>query len=154
MKNRILPFDWIVFGLLFLTSSLMLIGRKVGNLSFYSLTLIALVCLVLRTNHCGTHFIDFVRRFWKLHLAMAGLFIAVLLNQLISQDFAARSLDYPSRMAFFVLLVWASLICSAKMFHWLQWSYVLGAILATIKMYIITDGGTSRAQYVDRKSVV
>ena len=154
MKNRILPFDWIVFGLLFLTSSLMLIGRKVGNLSFYSLTLIALVCLVLRTNHCGTHFIDFVRRFWKLHLAMAGLFIAVLLNQLISQDFAARSLDYPSRMAFFVLLVWASLICSAKMFHWLQWSYVLGAILATIKMYIITDGGTSRAQYVDFMPII
>jgi O-antigen ligase len=154
MKNRILPLDWIVFCLLFSTSSLILIVRKAGNLSFYSLTLVALVCLILRTNHCGTHFADFVRRFWKLHLAMAGMFIAILLNQLISQDFAARSLDYPSRMAFFVLLVWVSLMCSAKMFRWLQWSYVLGAILSTIKMYIITDGGTSRAQYVDFMPII
>lgn len=154
MNNRIFPFDWIVFFLLFSTSSLILIGRKVGNLSFYALTLVALVCILLRISHHGNGFTDFVRRFWKLHLAMAGMFIAILLNQLISQDFAARSLDYPSRMAFFVLLAWASLMCSAKMFQWLQWSYVLGAILATIKMYIITDGGTSRAQYVDFMPII
>lgn len=154
MNNRISPFDWIVFFLLFSTSSLILIGRKVGNLSFYSLVLVALICIFLRTNHGGTVFTDFVRRFWKFHLAMAGMFIAILLNQLISQDFAARSLDYPSRMAFFVLLAWASLMCSAKMFQWLQWSYVLGAILATVKMYIITDGGTSRAQYVDFMPII
>ena len=154
MNNRILRFDWIVFSILFATSSLILIGRKVGNLSFYSLILLAVVCIILRINHYGTGFVHFVRSFWKLHLAMAGMFIAILLNQLISQDFAARSLDYPSRMAFFAFLAWVSLMCSARMFQWLQWSYVLGAILATIKMYIITDGGTSRAQYVDFMPII
>ena len=154
MKNRILPFSWIVFALLFSTSSLILIGRKVGNLSFYLLILVALGCILFSTNHCGTRFADFARRFWKFHLAMAGMFIAVLLNQLISQDFAARSFDYPSRMALFFLIAWASLMCNPRMFHWLQWSYVLGAVLATIKMYIITKGGTARGQYVDFMPII
>lgn len=154
MKNRNLRLDWIVFSILFATSSLILIGRKVGNLSFYSLLLIALVCLFLRIDHGGTSFSDMVRRFWKLHLAMAGMFIAIVLHQLISQDFAIRSFDYPSRMALFVVIVWACLLCSARMFQWLQWSYVLGAILSTIKMYIITDGGTTRALYVDFMPII
>jgi O-antigen ligase len=40
------------------------------------------------------------------------------------------------------------------MFRWLQWSYVLGALLATAKMYIITKGGTSRGDYVDFMPII
>jgi O-antigen ligase len=154
MKNRILPLDWIVFFILFSTSSLILIGRKVGNLSFYSLMLVALICLVFRINPSGTNFFELVHKFWKFHLAMAGMFIAILLHQVIAQDFAIRSFDYPSRMALFFLIVWVCLICNARLFQWLQWSYVLGAVLSTIKMYIITDGGTTRAQYVDFMPII
>lgn len=154
MKNPILAFRWLVFLILFSSSSLLLIVRKVGNLGFYHLFLIALVSLIFRIEHCGTSFPVFVRKFWKFHLAMAGMFIAILLNQLISQDFDAHSLDLPSRMALFILVAWASLMCTAEMFKWFQWSYVLGALLATIKMYIITDGGTTRAAYVDFMPII
>ncbi|SNS41641.1 O-antigen ligase [Noviherbaspirillum humi] len=153
-KNRIFPFDWIVFSILFSTSSLILIGRKVGNLGFYSLLFVAVVCILFRANHHLPEFVGFVRKFWKFHLAMAGMFLAILANQLISQDFAVRSFDYPSRMALFFLVAWVCLLCGEKMFRWLQWSYVLGAILSTVKMYIITDGGTTRAQYVDFMPII
>lgn len=154
MKSLMMPLRWLVFFILFSSSSLLLIVRKVGNLGFYVLFLIALVSLILRVEHCGTSFPVFVRKFWKFHLAMAGMFIAILLNQLISQDFATRSFDYPSRMALFILIAWASLICTADMFKWLHWSYVLGALLCTIKMYIITEGGTNRMAYVDFMPII
>ncbi|BEV16885.1 O-antigen ligase family protein [Herbaspirillum sp. DW155] len=154
MKNRITSLRWVVFFVLFSTSSLLLIGRRAGNLGFYALLLAALLSLVLRSQHADLRFGTFVRRFWPWHLAMAGMLLAILLNQLISGDFAARSFDYPSRMALFVLLAWACLQCSASMLGWLQWSYVLGALLCTVKMYIITDGGTTRAGHVDFMPII
>lgn len=154
MKNQILLFRWIVFVILVTSSSLLLIGRKAGNLGFYGLLLISLISLALRNRHDGMGFKQFVGKFWSLHLAMAGMMLAILLNQLISQDFAFRSFDYPSRMGLFVLIAWACLHCTAQMYRWLQWCYVAAALMCTVKMYIITDGGTTRAEYVDFMPII
>lgn len=154
MKNQLLSFRWIVFLVLLSSSSLLLISRKAGNLGFYSLVLAALFSLALRSRHDGMGFRQFVCKFWHLHLSMAGMMLAILLNQLISQDFAARSFDYPSRMGLFVLLAWACLHCSARMYRWLQWAYVATALMCTVKMYIITDGGTTRGEYVDFMPII
>ncbi|WP_343583844.1 O-antigen ligase family protein [Herbaspirillum sp.] len=154
MKNPILSLRWIVFPILFSTSVLLLISRKAGNLGFYSLLLTALISLALRSRHDGMGFKQFICKFWKLHLAMAGMMLAILLNQVISQDFAPRSFDYPSRMGLFVLIAWACLHCTAQMYRWLQWSYVIGALACIVKMYIITDGGTTRGDYVDFMPII
>ncbi|MBB5391420.1 MULTISPECIES: O-antigen ligase [unclassified Herbaspirillum] len=154
MKNQILSFRWIVFIILVTSSSLLLIGRKAGNLGFYGLLLMAFISLALRTRHDGMGFKQFISKFWLLHLAMAGMMLAVLLNQLISQDFVARSLDYPSRMGLFVLIAWACLHCTPQMYRWFQWSYVAAALMCTVKMYIITDGGTTRGEYVDFMPII
>lgn len=154
MKNHTASLRWIVFVVLFSTSSLLLIGRKSGNLGFYALLLAGLVSLALRSQQGDLPFSTFVRRYWSLHLAMAGMLLAILINQLVSGNFAARTFDYPSRMALFAVLAWACLLCSARMLNWLQWSYVLAALLCTVKMYIITDGGTTRAEYVDFMPII
>lgn len=154
MKNQLLSFRWIVFFILLGSSCLLLIARKAGNLGFYFLLLSALASLALRSRHDGMSFRQFVSKFWPLHLAMAGMMLAVLLNQLISQDFAPRSFDYPSRMGLFVLLAWACLHCTAQMYRWLQWGYVVAALMCTVKMYIITDFGTTRAEYVDFMPII
>lgn len=154
MKNELLSFRWIVFLVLFATSSLLLIGHRVGNQGFYVLLLLALSSLLLGKPPQGLAFPDFAKRFWGLHLAMAGMLLAILAYQLLAQDFAARSFDYPSRMALFILLAWACLHCTARMFGWLQWSYLLAALLCTAKMYVITDGGTTRADHVDFMPII
>lgn len=154
MKTQHLWFSRFVFLVLFTTASLLLIGRKVGNLGFYCLVLAALVSLALRWTHEGMSFRQFISRFWQLHLAMAAMMLAILINQLVSQDFAMRSFDYPSRMGLFCLLAWTCLQCTSGMYRWMQWSYVAASLLCTAKMYVITDGGTTRANYIDFMPII
>lgn len=131
----------------------LLIARRAGNLCFYALFLLALAAMVLDLRPCGKKFSQLLKEHWPLHLAMAGMLLAVLINQLALLDFAGRSYDYPSRMAFFAFLLWAALLVPYRLMKQLQWAYVAGALLAAVKMYIITDGGVSR-EYVDFMPII
>lgn len=84
---------------------------------------------------------------------MAGMLLAILVNQLVLLDFANRTYDYPSRMAFFVVLLWVFLLVPYRLMRHMQWACVLGALLSAVKMYIITEGGVSRA-YVDFMPII
>ena len=153
MKSRLSPLAWPAFVLFMATPLLILVVRRAGNLCFYSLLLLATVAGIARARPSGNSFSSFLKRYWPLHLAMAGPLLAIFVNQCVLQEFAARTFDYPTRMAFFCVLAWTGMLLPWQTLRKLQWAFVLGAILATIKMYLITDGGKTRG-YVDFMPII
>lgn len=133
-----------VFAVLMAVPVLLLVESKSDNICFYLLFLLGMAALSCRQRPAGHSLSGLIRSRWPLHLAMAGPALAILINQFVLQDFSAQSYEYPSRMAFFFLLLWVALLVPYRLLRHIQWAYVTGALAATIKMYIITDGGTTR----------
>jgi O-antigen ligase len=144
MKNQLLKLHWLVFVVLMAAPALLLVERKAGNLSFYALLLLAAAAALGRLRPDDRGFWQLVKEYWPLHLAMAGMLLAIFINQLALQNFVIKTYDYPSRMAFFVVILWIALLLPYPLMKQLQWAYVAGALLAAIHMYVTTKGGTYR----------
>lgn len=145
MKIDFQKLRWPVFLVLMAAPALLLIFRRAGNLSFYALLLLAVVIAACRVRPDGRTLLGLVKEYWPLHLAMAGMVIAIFINQLVLQNFVVKTYDYPSRMAFFFVLLWVALLLPYRWMRHLQWAYVAGALMSAIKMYVTTKGGTFRS---------
>jgi heptosyltransferase-3 len=126
------------------SASLLLIVKRVGDISFYALLLVALIAATCRIRPAGIGFTELLRKYWPIHLAMAGQLIAVLINQAVNHDFYSRVFDLPSRLALFPALLWAALLVPYKGLRYVRWAFVSGSFFAIIKMGIITDWGAVR----------
>jgi O-antigen ligase len=84
---------------------------------------------------------------------MAGPFLAIAINQSVLLAFANRTYDLPTRMAFFAVLAWVALLLPWRLLKQFQWLFVAGALLAIVKMYVTTRGGTYRG-YVDFMPII
>lgn len=140
-------FSWSILfiGTTFMTVGLVVIGA--ANLSYYLLLLISLSSLIFRFRLSEQLFTEFLYEFRFLHLSMAGMFFAILINHFISEVWTIKTYDYPSRMATFFLILWAFLQVHGKFLQVIQWGYVGGAFLSAIKMHIMTQGGTTRTTF-------
>lgn len=144
MKNSLFKLHWPVFAVLMSTVTCLLIVRRAGNLGFYALLLLAIIIAVCRIRPTGRSFYGLLKEYWPLHLAMAGMVLAIFINQLVLGNFVIKTYDYPSRMAFFVVLLWVALLLPYRLMKHLQWAYVAGTLLAAAYMYVTTMGGTLR----------
>lgn len=144
MKNDSLKLHWVVFVVLMAAPALLLVARRADNLCFYALLLLGLVVGACRLRPSGFTFSHLLKEYWPLHLAMAGMLLAIFINQLVLRNFSIRAYDYPSRIAFFVVLLWVALLLPHRLMRHLQWAYVAGAFLAAAKMYVATKDGTLR----------
>ncbi|MGB6054508.1 MAG: O-antigen ligase family protein [Burkholderiaceae bacterium] len=135
---------WPVFAVLLGTVACLLVMRRAGNIGFYSLLLLAAIAGVGRLRPAGYRFSALLREYWPLHLAMAGMVLAIFINQLVLQNFVIKTYDYPSRMFFFAVLLWVTLLLPYGWMKQLQWAYVAGALAAAVHMYVTTQGGTFR----------
>jgi O-antigen ligase len=123
---------------------LALILDGAAGVIFALLVLTGLFAIASRQTVSGKSFWQISRQYWPLNLAMAAPLIAVLLHQLARGDFAARSFDLPFRLALFALIFWVVLFVPLKYMRHMQWAFIIGALLSTIKMYVLTDGGKTR----------
>ena len=153
MKNSLLSLRWLVFIVLMLVPPLVLVARSAGNLCFYILIFLSLITIICRLRPTNKYFFQLLKDYWPLHLAMAGMLLAIFANQLLSQNLVIKTYDYPSRMALFFLILWVALFCPFQLMRNMQWAYVTGALFSAVKMYLITKGGTSRA-YVDFMPII
>lgn len=140
----VLVLQWLVFAILMSSASLLLIVRRVGDASFYALLLLAIIIAACGIRPAGMRFTELLKRYWPIHLAMAGQFIAIFVHQAVTNDFNSRVYDLPSRMALFPVLLWAALLVPYRLLRHARWALALGAILAAVKMGLLTDWGTAR----------
>lgn len=153
MRKPDTALSWLAFLALMCVPSFILVYRRMGNFCFYALLLLALLEALLRVRRPGLRFGEMAKRFWPLHLAMAGQLIAILVNQIARQDFVLKTYDYPSRMALFIVLLWVASQIPYRLLRHVQWAFVLGTMLATLKMVLITDFGRRR-DYVDFMPII
>ncbi|EJN01785.1 O-antigen ligase [Herbaspirillum sp. YR522] len=138
-----------IFVLFFLFFSTGLAFSKTGNFAFYALVLPAVFDigrLALRGKF------DQIRpwaRLWPLYLCMSGTTLAILCYEISAGTVHIKSYDNASRMAMFCLLLWIALRMPVHYLSRLRWSFAIGVVIATVKLYTFTRGGDDRVSVID-----
>ena len=122
--------------LIILFPVLTLIVQGGANTCLYVFILLSLGFLIFYRKENVFSFSYFLRKYWSLHLAMAGIVLAILANQLSTSIFIIKTYDIPSRLAFFLLVAWILLQVPGKDLKLIQWGIVIAAIAAAIKIGI------------------
>ncbi|WP_245001917.1 O-antigen ligase family protein [Cupriavidus pinatubonensis] len=121
----------------------LIIDRAAGVL-YGVLIVLGLVTLIYRWKSQSALLGGQIRRYWPLCLAMAAPMLAVLANEISRSQFSSRSLDAPSRLALFALVLWSISIIPMRYLRQVQWAFMAGALLSTIKIYQLSHGGELR----------
>lgn len=133
---------WLTIGILLVFPSLALTVPKAANACLFLLAIFGLACIALQSRKKACGFFDFLKRYWPVHLSMAGLFLATLFNQLAAEHVIASRLDAPSRFLLFPLVAWAVFSLSRRQLGIVQWGLAAGAVVmsANIALTIYQHG--------------
>ncbi|GAB3087681.1 hypothetical protein GCM10027081_03350 [Cupriavidus yeoncheonensis] len=123
---------------------LALIVDRAAGVLYGLLIVLGLAVLIYRWKSQKRLFADQIRRYWPLALAMAAPMLAVIANEISRLQFSGRSIDAPSRLALFALVLWTVSRTPLRYLRHLQWAFVVGAILSTIKIHVLSHGGQDR----------
>ncbi|WER45155.1 O-antigen ligase family protein [Cupriavidus sp. WKF15] len=123
---------------------LALIVDRAAGVLYGLLIVLGLAVLICSWKSQSQLFASQIRRYWPLALAMAAPMFAVLANEISRLQFSGRSIDAPSRLALFALVLWTVSIIPVRYLRHLQWAFVAGTILSTIKAQVLTHGGQVR----------
>lgn len=154
IQRRALPIQWLVTILLLIYPVVALTVHNAGNAILYLLLIVSLLALVLRAAPDGVEFGDVLRQYWPLHLAMASVCLAVLLNQISSGNFSLKFYDRGLRLAIFPLIFWVLFFVPLRHIKLLQWSFFLAAVVAAVKAYVFTDAGNFRDGNIGFLSII
>lgn len=135
---------WLVIVIIALFPALSLVLHNAGNACLYLLLVCSIVALVCRYKPMETSFSQLFKEYWPLHLAMASLFCAVLINQVVTGDFEIKQYDRALRLAVFAPVFWVVLSAPLRYLKNVQWAFVIGVFVAVIKAYVLTEGGIGR----------
>lgn len=108
-----------------------------ANTCIYTLLLLSLIYAVLNREQNVFSFSYVLKKYWPMHLAMAGMILAILINQISTSDYLLKTYDTSSRLAFFLPIFWLLLQIPINNLKLIQWGLVIGAIGAAIKIGII-----------------
>jgi len=133
----------VIFLVTFFYAFALVLDRSAGTV-YLALALLGLAGLVQRSKPEGKTFYALIKEYWPLMLAMTGPLIAVAANQLVTGHFVYKSFDAQFRLALFALVFWAILFVPIKHMKQARWGMILGVLLSTVKMYLLTDGGATR----------
>lgn len=135
---------WPVILVITFFPALSIVLHNAGNAGLYLLFLSSIVALICRFKPMGASFSQLLKQYWPLNLAMASLFCAVLINQLVSGSFQFKQYDRAIRLAVFAPIFWVILSVPLRYLKNVQWAFVVGVVAAMIKAYMLTDGGVNR----------
>jgi O-antigen ligase len=139
---------WAIFAVFSVGPAATLILPQNSSVAFHLLLLCALIAIACRLRPIGltlgSTLGQTIRAYWPLCVAMAGLSIAVLLQQLAYGELLFSAYDKPSRLAFFPLLFWLFLLFPSKDLKSVQWGLVTGVFVCTVFLFVETDGGALR----------
>lgn len=135
---------WPVMLVITLFPALSIVLHNAGNACLYLLFLCSVVALICRFKPMETSFGQLLKQYWPLHLAMASLFCAVLINQIVSGDYQLKQYDRALRLAIFAPIFWVVLSVPLRYLKNVQWAFIVGVLAAVIKAYMLTTGGINR----------
>lgn len=154
MASKAQPMLWLTTLALFVYPVLALTVHNAGNAIFYLLLMLSVAGLVLRAQHHAVEFGLLFKRYWPLYLAMISACLAVFFNQLWSGNLSFKFYDRSLRLALFPLIFWVLFFVPLRYMKCLHWSFFAAAIVAAIKAYMLTHGGTVREGNIGFLSII
>lgn len=145
---------WLAIAVVLSFPVLSIVIHNAGNAGLVLLILGSMIGLACRVRPAQTSFATLLKQYWPLHLAMASLVIAVGLNQLSTGFFEIRNYDRALRLAMFAPVMWVILSVPLRWLKLIQWSFVLGTVIAAIKAYELTSGGLDRPSNIGFLSTI
>ncbi len=136
--------QWSVMAIATLFPMVVFVVPKGANSSFYLLLLFGLAGLACRCKPMGKSFGEVLREYWPIHLAMASLVCAILLNQWSSGNFSFKTYDMPFRLACFALIFWILLLVPDRHLKNVQWGLLAGTFICAAVLYFGTRAGIDR----------
>lgn len=136
-----LPYlEWLVTAIVVLFPATALTIKGAINKCLYLLIFISMVCIALRCKPMGQTFSQVLRKYWPIHLAMAGTVLAIFLNQAFAGHIHWKTYDIPSRLAFFAPISWLLMLIPLRHLRNIQWGMVAGAFAMAIKIELASMG--------------
>jgi O-antigen ligase len=121
---------------------LALIVDRAAGVIYGLLILFGFAAIACRRKVAGFSFVQLMRRYWPLLLAMAAPLIAVLANELSRGQLSTRNIDAPSRLALFAFALWAVWLVPLPRLRQLQWTFItifieMGMLLGAYGLFSI-----------------
>jgi len=152
--NRALPYPplaWICLGVFFMFS---LVLTKVASFSFYFLLLVAFIhALHLIKKRDGALFHIWAQYGW-VYVSATAILVAIVIQGIAIHHVAIRAYDIPSRLALLGLLTWGMACLPTRQMKMLRWVFMIGALIATVKLAIVTSDGLTRMPVIDFISII
>ncbi|MEN3296100.1 MAG: O-antigen ligase [Burkholderiales bacterium] len=141
--------EWLVTAFVVFLPVLALTVKGGANTCLYLLVLAGLIGIVFRYKPMGQTFLQVLKKYWYVHLSMAGTTLAILAHQLGTADINLKVYDISSRLTYFALIAWALLLLPSKYLKHVQWGIVAGAFAVAIKVQLLTGSLPSAPTTLD-----
>jgi len=152
--NRIPLYGWLAWLSLFIFFLFSLVIGKTSNFSFYLLILVAFLHVAHIIKKKDFALFHAYKQYGWVYLAAIGMPLAILIHDVVEHSFQIRSYDIPSRLALIGLLTLGAISLSSRKIKSIRWAFMIGVLLATIKLAIVTDDGAVRMAVVDFISII
>jgi len=146
-KNQLMmhpSLRWIVFAIVAVFLLFGVTLDKIAGISFYLLMLLGIVAIVMGGRDSIQSYFQNLQTYWPLHLAMSGFLICAAINQIVLPHVSSKDYNFGLYFFAFVIFFWLFLQLSTRQFSLLSWAFTIGALIATVKIYVFTNGGEFR----------
>lgn len=148
-KGVDLPYlQWLVVAIAIAFPVTSLSVPKAVAVVLYLLLIGSLIGIACRIKPSGKSFVQLVRDYWPVHLAMAGLLLATLMHQVVDAKFLSRAFELPFQLACFPFLVWILLLVPRTAWKFVQLSIAGGAFACAAAIVIASEWGALRPMFV------
>ncbi|MFJ3046916.1 O-antigen ligase family protein [Herbaspirillum chlorophenolicum] len=118
--------------------------NRLAGVCFYLLVLLGLIAIFVRGRESIAAYLNSWRSYWPVYLAMSAFTLCILLSQAIVSNGTLKDVNFGFRFMAFIILFWAFLQLEARHFRLLGFLFGVGALVATVKTYLMTNGGLTR----------
>ncbi|TWC67253.1 O-antigen ligase [Herbaspirillum sp. SJZ099] len=127
--------------------------NRLAGVCFYLLLLLGLIAIFIGGRESIAAYLKSWRQCWHVYLAMSAFTLCILLNQMVVGNGTLKDVNIGIRFMGFIVLFWAFLQLDARHFRWLGFMFGVGALIATAKTYLMTQGGVAR-DYVNFMPII
>jgi O-antigen ligase len=152
--NRISPYAvlaWFSFGAFFLLG---LVVNKIFNASFYLLLLLGTLYALKACKKKNTVLLQIWGQHIWVYIAATAMISALLIHDIVVGNAHIRAYDIPSCIALLGLLTFAAAAVPTNLAKKMRWLFMLGTLLATVKLAMHTGNGDYRVAVVGFISII
>lgn len=139
---------WSLITILVFFPVLSLTVIKINNFIPYLIFILGAIAFIRGYHPPEISFGHVLIKYWRIHLAMFSIFIAVFIHQIITGDLRFKYYSVSFVFVSFTFCFWMFLMLSSKELKLIQWGLVVASIVSFVFIWIESQGGKVRPMQV------